>query len=74
MRGVLSFYNGQTQAEGYLTVGPKQGRRFYKRKTAMTVVNRHSALEEDNDIRASDSSPVVCSPKYHVCEEKKEYV
>jgi len=27
--GVLSFYNGQTQAEGYLT---RQGRRFYTRQ------------------------------------------
>ncbi len=72
MRGVLSFYNSQTQGEGY--PGSGQGRRFYERKTAMTVVNGLSGPEEDNDIRDSDSNPVVCSPKYHVWEEKKEYV
>ena len=37
LRGVLSFYHGQTQAEGY-PEGSGQGRRFYERKVAVRGV------------------------------------
>ena len=32
LRGVLAFYNDQTQAKGYLGVGSRHGRRFYEHK------------------------------------------